>query len=162
MHNVNLLLGAQCSRYSARVRSYLVKNGIQYVERTPSAWTFRVSIVRRFGDAALPVLVTPEGEWIADSTLILDHLERRHPQAPILPADPVHATFAMLADIWASEFWQPVDLYTRWSRPENYPWWREELGEGFLPGFPKSLKNAAADRMEGVLYRSPAEGRRHR
>ena len=77
MQNVHLLLGAQCSRYSARVRSYLIKNGIQYVERTPSAWTFRVSIVRRFGDAALPVLITPDGEWIADSTLILDHLERQ-------------------------------------------------------------------------------------
>jgi glutathione S-transferase len=152
MHNTHLLLGAVCSRYSARVRSYLIKKGIQYVERVPSAWTFRVSIVRRFGDAAVPVLITPEGEWLADSTLILDHLEARFPEGPILPADPVHALFATLADIWASEFWQPVDLYTRWSRPENYPWWREELGEGFMAGFPKFLKNAAADRMASVLH----------
>ena len=152
MQNVHMLLGARCSRYSARVRSYLVKKDIQYVERTPTAWTFRVSIVRRFGDAAVPVLITPEGEWIADSTLILDHLERQYPDDPILPADPVHAVFATLADIWGSEFWQPVDLGTRWLRPENYPWWREELGEGFMAGFPKFLKNAAADRMAGVLH----------
>jgi glutathione S-transferase len=152
MQNAYLLLGARCSRYSARVRSYLIKKDVQYVERVPSAWTFRVSIVRRFGDAAVPVLVTPQGQWIADSTLILDHLETRFPENPILPADPVQALFATLCDIWASEFWQPVDLYTRWSRPENYPWWREELGEGFMAGLPKFLKNAAADRMSRVLY----------
>ena len=28
MQNVHLLLGAQCSRYSARVRSYLIKKRI--------------------------------------------------------------------------------------------------------------------------------------
>lgn len=149
--NVHLLLGALCSRYSARVRSYLLKKRIEYVERVPTAWTFQVTIKRRFGDPAIPVLVTPEGEWIADSTLMLDHLETRYPQDPILPADPVHALFTTLADIWASEFWQPVDLYTRWSRPDHYPWWREELGEGLMAGFPKSVKNAFADKVARTI-----------
>src|SRR5512137_688481 len=142
MQNVDLLLGAQCSRYSARVRSYLIKKGIPYVERVPTAWTYKVTIARRFGDASVPVLVTPEGEWIADSEVILDRLEARHPQEPIQPPDPVHAFFAALADVWASEFWQPVDLGTRWLGRTEYPWWYEELGEGMFLGLPKSLKNA--------------------
>jgi glutathione S-transferase len=87
MQNVPLLLGAQCSRYSARVRSYLVKKRIAYVERVPTLWTYNVTIARHFGDAAVPVLITPEGEWIADSEIILDRLEARPPQAPILPPD---------------------------------------------------------------------------
>jgi glutathione S-transferase len=120
MQNVDLLLGAQCSRFSARVRSYLIKKRIPYVERVPTAWTYKVTIARRFGDAAVPVLVTPEGEWIADSEVIVDRLEARHPKEPIQPPDPVHAFFAALAGVWASEFWQPVDVATRWLGPHRF------------------------------------------
>lgn len=142
MQNVPLLLGALCSRYSARVRSYLIKKRIEYVERVPTLWTYKVTIARRFGDASLPVLITPEGEWIADSEVILDRLEARHPDEPILPPDPVHAFFTTLASVWASEFWVSFDLSTRWLGRTEYPWWFEELGEGMLIGLPKSLKNA--------------------
>jgi glutathione S-transferase len=147
MQNVPLLLGAVSSQYSARARSYLIKKRIQYVERVPSIWTYKVSIGRRFGDAAVPVLVTPEGDWIADSTIILDRMEVRHPEEPILPSDPVHALLALLGDAWGGEFWLPVDMWTRWSRPEHYPWWREELGEGLFAGFPKVAKNALIDKV---------------
>jgi glutathione S-transferase len=142
MQNVPLLLGALCSRYSARVRSYLIKKRIDYVERVPTLWTYNVTIARRFGDPTVPVLITPEGEWIADSEIILDRLESRFPNESIQPPDPVHAFFAALADVWASEFWQPVDVATRWLGRTQHPWWYEELGEGMLFGFPKRMKNA--------------------
>jgi glutathione S-transferase len=151
MPNVPLLLGAQCSRYSARVRSYFIKKRIAYVERVPTAWTFEVTIARRFGDTAVPVVVTPDGEWLADSELILDHFEARQPRDPIQPPDPLHAFFATLADVWASEFWQPVDLATRWLGRTEYPWWFEELGGGMLPGFPKAVQNAFARKVARMI-----------
>lgn len=151
MQNVPLLLGAQCSRYSARVRSYLIKKNIEYVERVPMAWTYFVTIARRFGDPAMPVLITPEGEWIADSELILDRMEARHPAEPILPPDPVHAFFTTLASVWASEFWHPVDLTTRWFERAEYPWWFEELGEGMGAGLPKAVKNAFARKVSRMI-----------
>ena len=147
MQNVPLLFGAICSQYSGRVRSYLIKKGVQYVERVPTIWTYKRTIARRFGDAAVPVLVMPDGEWIADSTIILDRMEARHAQQSVLPPDPVHALFAMLCDAWGGEFWLPADEWTRWSRAEHYPWWREELGEGLFAGFPKTLKNTLADKV---------------
>jgi len=151
MQNVPVLLGAQCSRYSARVRSYLIKKRIAYVERVPTAWTYKVTIARRFGDASIPVLITPEGEWIADSEIILDQLEARYPQDPIQPADPLHAFFAALADVWASEFWVPVDITTRWFGRTEYPWWYEELGGSMLPGFPKAIQNAVAGNVARTI-----------
>ncbi len=151
MQNVPLLLGAQCSRYSARVRSYLIKKDIDYVERVPTAWTFKVTIRRRFGDPAVPVLVMPDGEWIADSEIILDRLEAKRPNDPIEPADPLHAFFALLADAWASEFWHQVDITTRWLGRTEYPWWYEELGDGLLPGFPKRLQNAVAANVARLI-----------
>jgi glutathione S-transferase len=99
---------------------------------------------KRFGDPAVPVLITPEGEWIADSETIVERMEARYPKDPILPQDPVHAFFTTLAGVWASEFWQQVDVATRWLGRTEHPWWYEELGEGMAQGFPKWIKNAFA------------------
>lgn len=132
-------------------RSYLIKKDIAFVERVPTAWTYLVSIRRRFGDPAIPVLILPDGEWIADSELILDRLEALHPRDPIQPPDPLHAFFAMLASAWASEFWHPVDLGTRWLGRTEYPWWFEELGEGFTPGLPKAIKNRFAAHVARMI-----------
>jgi len=151
MQNVPLLLGAQCSRYSARVRSYLIKKRIAYVERVPTAWTYFVTIARRFGDPSVPVLITPEGEWIADSEIIVDRMEARFPADPILPPDPVQAFFTTLASVWASEFWHPVDLSTRWLDRTEHPWWFEELGEGMGAGLPKAVKNAFARKVSRMI-----------
>jgi glutathione S-transferase len=145
VQNVHLLIGAQCSRYSARARSYLVKKGVPYVERVPTAWTFFVSIARRFGTGTIPVVIAPSGEWLVDSNLIIDRLEAERPAHPVAPSDGVQALFCALADAWGSEMWLPVDMATRWLDRGNYPWWREELGEGFFDGLPKALKNALCD-----------------
>ena len=151
MHKVPLLLGAQCSRYSARVRSYLIKKGIQYVERVPSLVTYKWTVARRFGDAQMPILINRDGEWIHDSSNILDRMEAMHPADPILPSDPVLSVFCQLAAIWGAESWVVYDLAARWIHPENYPWWQEELGEGFFPGLPKALKNRAADHVAKMI-----------
>jgi glutathione S-transferase len=151
MHNVPLLLGAQCSRYSARVRSCLIKKNIQYVERVPTLWTYKWTIARRFGDAQIPVLIMPDGEWLYDSSAIVDRLELLYPDTPMLPADPVHAVLAQLLDLWGSEMWVAYDLPARWIHAENYPWWREELGEGMFPGFAKRLKNRASDHVAAMI-----------
>ena len=42
------------------------------------------------------MLITPEGEWIADSEIILDRLEALHPEESIEPPDALHAFFVSL------------------------------------------------------------------
>ncbi len=147
-HSTHLLYGAQCSGYTARARAYLIKKSIAHVERVPSGWTYLVTIRRRFGQATIPLLVTPAGEWLVDSNLIIDRLEQDFPRDPVTPPDPVHALFSMLADAWATEMWLPVIMGTRWRDAGiNYPPWREEIGEGFFVGLPKFVKNALVDRI---------------
>jgi glutathione S-transferase len=37
----------------------------------------------------VPAVLSPEGDWLQDSSLIIEQLERRYPAAPVLPAGPV-------------------------------------------------------------------------
>ena len=53
--------------------------------------------------------------------------------------------------MWAGGFWQQVDITTRWLGRTDYPWWYEELGEGMLPGLPKTAKNALAANVARMI-----------
>lgn len=129
------------SWYSAKVRSYLQVKGIPFNEQKPSLLTFKHSIPRHCGgDAVVPVVVSPEGDWLQDSSLIIEQLERRYPAAPVLPAGPVQRMFSLLVELWADEYWHPTAEHYRFSFPENFPVWRDELAS-LLPGFPRFMQH---------------------
>ncbi len=148
-----LLYAAQCSWFSAKVRSYLLHKRIPFTERIPTAWQYKVTLTRRTGGAAVPAIVTPEGRWIGDSSAIIDFLEQRHPSRPILPQAPVARVAAHLVEMWADEFWYPCAMWTRWFHDENYTVFEEELGPGFLPHAPAFLQ-AFAVRQTADMLRS--------
>jgi len=50
----------------------------------------------------VPVLVDG-GEVVVDSSAIARHLEARHPEPPLLPADPAARAFCALVEDWADE-----------------------------------------------------------
>ncbi len=133
------------SWYSAKARSYLQHKGILFVEKKPSLYTLRHTIARRCGDGAVPVLVTPEGEWIQNSLTIIEQMELRFGGQPVLPASPVQRFFSGLVEIWADEFWHPTAEHYRFSFPENMPAWREELST-MLPGFPGVAQNLVVEK----------------
>ena len=140
------LYGQKLSWYSTKVRAYLQFKGIDFFERSPTLLDYYWRIKRKFGDPAMPVVVTPEGEWIGDSTLIIERLEALYPEPSITPTNPVQSVLASLIELWADEFWHSGAVHTRWSFPEqNYPIWEQELGRGFAPGFPAFMQRALAN-----------------
>lgn len=139
------LLGQKLSWYSTKVRAYLLFKGIDFFEESPTLITYYWTIRRRFGDPAMPALILPDGEWLQDSTLIIERLETLHPTPPIVPANPVQRFVAGLLELWADEFWHIGAVHTRWSYPEqNYPLWEAEMGRGFAPWLPAWLQRALA------------------
>jgi len=99
----------------------------------------------------MPVVVTPAGEWLQDSSVIIDALERRFPSNPVVPATPVQCLASYLLETWCDEFWIPAGLHTRWSHPENYALFEREAGDALLPGFPLPLKRRAAASAAAML-----------
>jgi len=136
----HLLYSMQLSWYSAKVRPYLRFKGIPFEERTPTAWEYYVVIPRHCGHAVVPIVVTPDGEWLQDSSVIIERLEERHPESPVVPTTPRQRFAAYLLELWADELWLPAGVHARWSFPENYPKWRDELSSAFAPGFPAFIQ----------------------
>jgi glutathione S-transferase len=144
MANEYTLLGWDISYFTGKVRSYLRYKGVPFRERPITLPEFMVLAPRRTGAAAMPIVVTPEGQWLQDSSVIIDILEQRFAAHSVLPATPVQRLVACLLEIWGDEFWIPVGLHTRWSHPENYPRFEQDAGRGLLPDFPQRLQQRAA------------------
>lgn len=129
------------SYYSGKTRAYLRYKGIAHVEKPPRIWTLK-TIRKHAGVTVMPVVVTPEGEWLQDSSFIMDRLEQRFAPAPVLPETPCQRLAAHILEAWGDEFWLPSAMHYRWSFAENFEQcFEREGGDYLLPYAPRALKN---------------------
>lgn len=58
------------------------------------------------GQRLVPVLVADDGEVVLDSPVILEWLEARHPDPPLLPADPARRAEVRVFCDWFNRVWK--------------------------------------------------------
>lgn len=148
-----VLYGAYASFYTGKTRSYLRKKGIPFVERLPSHPRFREQVSPAARSRRIPILETPEGFVIQDTTAIFEYLERRFPDPPALPPGPRQRLAAYLIDFFASEGLR-IAWHFRWNFPEpNRHFVVREFGRSFKPQGSDDLLdhygNVVAARMDG-------------
>jgi glutathione S-transferase len=108
------VFGSELSPYSVKVRSYFRWKGL------PHEWILRgmsnMEEFRRFAKLPLiPLVVTPEGEGLQDSTPIIEEMERRHPTPPLAPVDPTLAFVAALLEEYGDEWGNKPMFHYRWT-----------------------------------------------
>lgn len=133
MNETYTLYGAYASYYTAKVRSYLRKKAIPFVERLPSDPFFRSHIRPVSGSHRIPQLQTPTGEVLQDSITIVDFLEARFPQLPAIPTMPNQRIFVHLMELLASEGLLSLAWRHRWLFEENEPFITLDFGRSFRP-----------------------------
>ena len=146
-----VLYGWQLSYYTGKLLSYLRYKGIPFDEREVDLLTLVWRIKRETGEVVMPVLVTPEGEWLQDTSAIIDRLELQQPQPAIAPAGPVQRFASSLLEAWGDEWWVPIAMHTRWSYAENYAMFEREAGHSLMPRAPAWLQRRVVARMANSL-----------
>ena len=115
MTDTYLLIGAENSPYSIKVRSYFRYKGIAHT------WLKRSQAQAQYQQHAklplVPLVVTPDGQGLQDSTPILEAMELRVPQPGVLPDDPVAAFVCVLLEEFADEWGNKWMFHYRWARP---------------------------------------------
>ena len=133
MNETYTLYGSYASYYTAKVRSYLRKKAIPFVERLPSDPVFRSQVRPASGSHRIPQLQTPTGEVLQDSITIVDFLEARFPQLPAIPTTPNQRVFVHLMELLASEGLLSLAWRHRWLFEENKPFITLDFGRSFRP-----------------------------
>ncbi|MFI5317723.1 MAG: glutathione S-transferase family protein [Myxococcota bacterium] len=115
MANMHRIYGIELSPYSVKVRSYFRYKAI------PHQWIVRSgetqSEFQKYAKLPLvPLVVSPGGEGIQDSTPILEHYERAHPEPSIHPREPVAAFVSALLEEFGDEWGNKWMFHYRWAR----------------------------------------------
>lgn len=90
----------ELSHYSEKVRLILDYKQLEYrkVEVTPGVG--QIELMQKSGSRQVPVL-KDGGTYVADSTEIALYLERKYPERPIIPTDPLAKGQCLLIEEWA-------------------------------------------------------------
>lgn len=126
------LYGAPASLYTAKVRAFLTARRIPFEERFPSHPRYREVIRPAVETHRIPVVEFADGTIVQDSALILDELERRHPDPASQAMGPRQRLVTELMECVADRALAKPAMHFRWSFPE--------ANEAFLVGeFGRSL-----------------------
>ncbi len=147
----HILWGTPHSLYTGKARSCLIKKGLAFVERCPSHPDYKTCVRPAVGLVTFPVLETPDGQFIQDSTDIVAYLDALAPLAPgksMTPPTPVQLAVARLIDGFGLEGMLQVAMHYRWSyRDKQELFLQTEFGRGLYAGADREARRAAGRRV---------------
>jgi glutathione S-transferase len=109
------IIGAEMSPYSVKVRSYFRYKAIphQWVLRNAASQAEYEKYARM---PIIPLVVTPDGKGIQDSTPIIDAMEKLYPAPSIHPDDGIASFVSALIEEFGDEWGNKWMFHYRWAR----------------------------------------------
>ncbi|WP_404364175.1 glutathione S-transferase family protein [Marinobacter sp.] len=139
------LYGTEFSLYTGKVRAYLEYKGIPFRERLSTVGIYKKVIVPKTGVRFIPVLESPEGEFVQDTTEIIDFLEERFPEKSVYPQTPKQKVVSLLLELYGDEWLLIPAMHYRWSFPDqNEAFIMAEFGKIVLPWAPAFVRRIVA------------------
>jgi len=150
------IFGAELSPYSCKVRSWFRYKGVAH------DWIARTSAndaeFQKLAKLPLvPLVVTPEGEAIQDSTPIIDALEARFPEPSIHPAEAAANAASAILEEYGDEWGNKWMFHYRWAREADQRSAAERIAQGrfgascaALEGLAKQIQTRMVPRLACV------------
>lgn len=117
---------AQPYRVHGMMQSYFTRKMTGYLDYKGIPWVFRrfpgtspEAMAAGF-PGGVPVVQTPAGDFMWDSTAMIHHLELCFPEPSVLPTDPVQRFLCYVLEDAADEWLYRPAVGTRWFFPENH------------------------------------------
>jgi glutathione S-transferase len=130
---VHRIFGSELSPYSVKVRSYFRYKGIPH-EWVPRSAENQEEFQRHAKLPLIPLVVTPDGKGLQDSTPIIEHFEALHPEPSILPPDAASVFLSALIEEYADEWGNKPMFHYRWTYPPDQASAAERLVRQMMPG----------------------------
>lgn len=141
------------SLFSGKARAYLRWRGVPFEERLATPEVYKTVIIPRLGYPMIPVIETPEGETIQDTTEIIDHFEAKTEGPSVFPEGPRQRLAAQLLELYGDEWLLIPAMHYRWRHNRDFAY--AEFGKMAAPDADEATQleagKKAATRFEGVV-----------
>lgn len=145
------LFGSDMSYFSGKARAYLRWKGVEFTEVAPTPDVMKTEIIANIGWPVIPVLKTPEGEYVQDTADIIAHFESHSDTRRVLPDTPLQRMVSYLFQLFADEWLTLPAMHYRWNHNEE--WIYGEFGKSAAPmGTPEEQYQAG--KAVGQRFRS--------
>ena len=138
------MYGGEISWYSGKLRAYLRYKDVPHQELPSGRDVYKTIIVPRVGWPVIPVLISPDDEVMQDTSDIIDALERRFVQAPVLPAGPKQKVLALMFEVYGDEWLGLPAMHYRWNH--NTEWIIQQFGKLTRPDLDEAAQREAGER----------------
>jgi glutathione S-transferase len=145
------LYGAPLSLYTGKARAYLIYKQVPFTEVFSSMSVYKKIIIPNTGVRFVPVVKTEQDEYLQDTSHIIDTLEQRHPQRPVVPSTAKHKLLSYLFELWADEWLLIPAMHYRWNK-DNFPFIYQEFGKIVAPSMPAFIR-AFIGKKVGAKFR---------
>lgn len=154
MSTVHRIFGSELSPYSVKVRSYFRYKNVphEWLPRSPANQTE----FQKYAKLPLvPLVVTPEGEGMQDSTPIIERFEKAHSDPSIVPAEPALAFLSALLEEYGDEWGNKWMFHYRWAYQPDAWSTAERIAVQMMgaqgPLAVAQARQAVAERMTGRI-----------
>lgn len=148
------LYGAPVGLWTSKIRRYLRKQAIPYVEGLPTEPLFQSEVMPKVRRFINPVIRFSEGTSVQDTADIIDHLEHNgHARFSVYPKQPLQYMVARALDLFGGEGLVRAAMHYGWGyREYNESFLRYEFGLAYrAAGMPQSATDQQLDGFMGYL-----------
>ena len=143
------LLTVEASYYGAKIQAYLDYKRIAYEPVLATREAYEAEIIPRVGWPVVPIVITPDDKTLQDTSEIIDELEARFSQTPVIPDGNCGRPLCLWLELLADEWLKLPAMHYRWNYnrefivqefgrnndPELAPARQREIGEKIAPRF---------------------------
>jgi glutathione S-transferase len=146
------IFGAELSPYSCKVRAFCRYKKVphDWLPRTPAN---DAEFQQHAKLPLVPLVVTPDGEAIQDSTPILDALELKFPEPSIHPEEPAVRAASAILEEYGDEWGNKWMFHYRWAREVDQLSAAERIASGRTGATGAALAEAAKQVRERMVPR---------
>jgi glutathione S-transferase len=128
------IYGYDLSYFTRKVEAAFELSGQPFIRRGKTL--LRKKKIERAGKThQVPVVRCPDGTYLADSTPIIEYLDRQGSGHSLFP-DGAEGVLVRLLEEWLDEWFSRVVIHFRWNIPECAAFAGPYLGAEILPGMP--------------------------
>ncbi len=132
------IYGLDLSYFTRKMEAAFEFHEVPHRRRSKTAFNLR-RLERRAGTRKIPVVVTPEGRYLSDTTPIIDRLDRSHPGRRLIP-EGLDGVVVRLVEEWLDEWFPRTVIHYRWHDPESSEFASQVLVRELMPMIPGILR----------------------